>query len=97
MTQTATVAYIGKASGAPTELQGFINFRAGLDQRELAGAEPVAVLRVGDIDCYHVVLLDKKPTLAAIEHELSGIDAVLDDKARSGLKAAIGAGKKGKK
>ncbi len=90
MTQTATVTYIGKASGAPAELRGFINFRAGMDQRELSGPEPVAVLRVGDIDCYHVLLLDKKPTLAAIENELAGIDAALDEKARSDLKAALG-------
>jgi len=97
MTQTATVAFIGKASEAPAELQGFINFRAGMDQRELEGAEPVAVLRVGEIDCYHVLLLDKNPALAAIEKELAIIDAALDAKARLELKAALGGPKKGKK
>ena len=94
MTQTATVAFIGKASDAPPDLQGFINFRAGIDRRELRGVEPVAVLRLGALDCYHVLLLDRKPSLAAMEKELAGIDAVLDDKARSELKAATGARRK---
>lgn len=93
MTQTATVAFIGRASEAPPELQGFIHFRAGMDKRELAGGEPVAVLRMGALDSYHVVLLDKKPTLAAIERELSGIDAALDRKARAALENEIGGGK----
>jgi hypothetical protein len=94
MTQTATVAFIGRASGAPPELQGFINFRAGMDKRELQGGEPVAVLRIGALDSYHVVLLDKRPTLAAIDKELSGIDAVLDKKARSALEKELEAKRK---
>jgi len=94
MTQTATIAFIGKASDAPPELQGFINFRAGLDKRELRGAEPVAVLRLGALDCYHVLLLDRTHSLAAMEKELSGIDAVLDEKARLELRAATGAKRK---
>jgi hypothetical protein len=94
MTQTATVAYIGKASGAPTELSGFINFRAGMDKRELSGPEPVAVLRVGAIDCYHVLLLDKKPSMAAIDKELSGIEAELAPVARRRLESALGARRK---
>jgi len=94
MTQTATVAYIGKASGAPPELQGFINFRAGMDKRDLKGPEPVAVLRIGALDSYHVIFLDKGPSLAAIEKELSGIDAVLDRKASAELEKATGGKKK---
>jgi hypothetical protein len=94
MPQTATIAYIGKASGAPPELQGFINFRAGLDKRDLKGAEPVAVLRIGALDSYHVILLDKKPSPAAIDRELAGIDAVLDKKARPALEMALGGKKK---
>ncbi len=94
MTQTATIAYIGAASGAPPELQGFINFRAGLEKRELGGPEPVAVLRLGALDCYHILILDGSPSLAAMEKELAGIDAVLNDMARSELKAAVGAKRK---
>ena len=97
MPQTATVAYIGQASGAPPELQGFINFRAGMDKRDLKGAEPVAVLRIGALDSYHVILLDKKPSLAAIEKELAGIDAVLDKKAGTELEKAAAAATKRKK
>ncbi|MBM4249608.1 MAG: DUF749 domain-containing protein [Euryarchaeota archaeon] len=93
MTQTATVAFIGRASQAPPELQGFINFRAGLAKRDLRGDEPVAVLRLGALDCYHVVLLEGNPSLAAIEKELSGINAVLDRKARASLGKELGGGK----
>jgi len=94
MPQTATVAFIGKASEAPPELQGFINFRAGLEKRDLKGREPVAVLRIGSLDSYHVILLDKEPSLAAIEKELAGIDAVLDRMARPALEKAAGGKKK---
>ena len=97
MTQTATVAFIGKSSNAPAELQGFINFRAGMEHRELKGDEPVAVMQIGSTDCYHVLPLDKGPTIAGIEEELSGIEAVLDAGARKKLESAIGRGRKGKK
>ena len=45
MTQTATIAFIGESADAPAELRGFINFRAGMEHRELKGPEAVAVLR----------------------------------------------------
>jgi hypothetical protein len=95
MPQTATVVFIGKASDAPPELQGFINFRAGLARREDVADGPVAVLRLGALDCYHVLLLDEDHTLASIEKELAAIDAALDRKARAELSAALGdAGKR---
>ena len=89
MTRTATLAYTGKASGAPAELQGFINFRAGLGQRELKGGEPVAVLRIGATECYHVLLLDERPSLADIDRELAKIEAGLGATTRNELEKLL--------
>jgi hypothetical protein len=90
MTQMATIAYIGRAGDAPAELQGFINFRAGMAGQELKGDEEVAVLRIGATDCYHVLLLGGNPSMNEIEKELGGIEAALAPHAKKALKDALG-------
>lgn len=89
MTQFAGIAYIGKSARAPASLQGFISFRAGMEQRDLKGDETVAVLRIGTTDCYHVLLLDQASALPDIEKELAGIDAALGAKARRRLSSLL--------
>ncbi len=94
MSQFASIAFIGKASDTPAELCGFLNFRAGMEQRSLKGDEAVAVLRIGTTDCYHVLLLDEERSLTDIDRELAGIEAVLGADARRSIQKALGDGKK---
>lgn len=94
MSQFASIAFLGKASEAPAGLRGFINFRAGMEQRELRGDETVAILRIGTTDCYHVLLLDRRPSLADIDAELARIEAVLGADARRSIQKALGEGKR---
>jgi hypothetical protein len=89
MVQKAAMAFIGRSGDTPPELQGFLNFRAGLERRQLKGDEAIAVLRIGDTDSHHVLFLDKGTRLGAIETELAGIEAELDPKARIQLKKAL--------
>ena len=85
MDRKASIAYLGEAGATPLELQGFLNFRAGLDARELAGDERIAVLRIQGTDSYHVIFLEKDTTLKGIDKALAGIEAVLDPKSRQAL------------
>lgn len=89
MVQKAAVAFIGRSGDTPPALQGFLNFRAGLEKRQLKGDEEIAVLRIGDTDSHHVVFLDRGADLGSIEKELAGIEAELEPKARIQLKKAL--------
>jgi len=80
MVQKAAIAFMGRSADAPPELQGFLNFRAGLEKRELRGDEPVAILRIGDTGSHHVLFLDGTD-LRSIREELEGIAVELDPEA----------------
>jgi len=89
MVQKAAIAFIGRSGDTPPKLQGFLNFRAGLEKRQLKGDEAIAVLRIGDTDSHHVLFLDKGADLRSIETELAGIEAELGPAARNKLNAAL--------
>jgi len=89
MDRKATIAHLGQAKKTPPELQGFLNFRAGLDRRELAGDEQVAIFRIDGTDSYHVVFLERGTTLEQIEKALAAIEAVPDPKSRRVLAKAL--------
>jgi len=89
MVQKAAIAFIGRSGDTPPKLQGFLNFRAGLEKRQLKGDEAIAVLRIGDTESHHVVFLDRGADLGSIEKELAGIEAELEPKARIRLKKAL--------
>lgn len=89
MSQKATIVFIGRSGDTPAGLQGFLNFRAGIQKRQLKGDEAVAVLRIGDTESHHVLFLDGGADLGTIEKELAGIEARLDPKARLELKKAL--------
>jgi hypothetical protein len=82
MAEKATLAAAGVVSDIPPALMGFVNFRAGLEKRELDGSERLVVLRIGDTDCYHVIFLDPKISVNAIEQELGKLEARLDAHAK---------------
>ena len=89
MDRKSSIAYLGEAKKTPPELQGFLNFRAGLEARELKGDKHVAVMQIEGTDSYHVIFLDKGTTLKGIEKSLAGIEAVLDPKSRQMLSRAL--------
>jgi hypothetical protein len=89
MDRKASIAFMGEARKTPAELQGFLNFRAGLEARELKGDENVAIMRIEGTDSHHVLFLEKGTTLKEIEKSLGEIEAVLDPKARQRLERAL--------
>jgi hypothetical protein len=88
MVQKAAIAFMGRSADAPPELQGFQNFRAGLEKRELKGDEPVMILQIGDTGSHHVVFLDGAD-IQSIREELASIEAELEPEALKALQKRL--------
>jgi len=90
----ATLAALGKPSDMPPELMGFVNFKAGVEKRQLDGKVTLAVLRIGSTESYHVVFLDPGTTVKDIDVDLARIEAKLDEHARVEIENALKARRK---
>ncbi|MEM2869584.1 MAG: DUF749 family protein [Thermoplasmata archaeon] len=89
MFQKATVVMIDRARKIPTEFQGLIHLRSGMEHREHGEEELVAILHIGRENCYYAIFLDEQTDLRVIELKLSRIHARLTKEARRKLESAL--------
>ncbi len=71
----ATLAGIFKYSEIPEEYSSFVDFKVGLEKKEIKDDDEIAILNIQGTESYHVLLLDSYTNIQEIKDELKAADA----------------------
>jgi hypothetical protein len=71
----ATLAGIFKFKELPEEYSSFVDFKAGLEKREIRDDDEIAILNITGTESYHVLFLDYYNNIQEIQDELKAAEA----------------------
>lgn len=71
----ATLAGIFEFKDLPEEYGPFVQYKAGLEKREVQEHDEIAVLNIQGTESYHVLFLDSYKDIGEIREELKEADA----------------------
>ena len=80
---------IKKVHEVPEELKPYIDFKAGLENREIGGNERVAIFNVVTTLCYIPVFLDPGKTISDVEEEIKLNSALIHPESKEIVKRAL--------
>ena len=74
----ATLTGIFKYSELPEEYGPFVEFKAGLEKKEIKDQDEIAILGIKGTESYHVLFLDSYDNINEIADELKAADAKIN-------------------
>ena len=81
----ARLLVITELSNVPPDIRPFVEFRAGIEERDLQEDEKVALLVIETTSCYVPVFLRDPPTMDTLVKQLADQDAQLTSDSKAVL------------
>ncbi|HIH00608.1 TPA: DUF749 family protein [Thermoplasmata archaeon] len=86
----ARLLAVTEVRNVPPEIRPFVEFRAAVEERELADDEKVALLVIETTSCYIPVFLKEPESMEELEKRLADQDAQLTRDSRDALAQHLG-------